>query len=322
MAANSTARSILGIAKETTFGTAVAPTAFMPVTPPTPKDNLTLLVDKGLRGSMVDEYDEISGPLSSTFDFGGDVFADTVPWMLTGVLGDLTTTGASAPFSHALAVLNTGDGQPPSYTLTDYYAVAARAYAGAKFSDFGFAFSADSMFTYTAKAVALGSATATTPTPSYTAIQPVASWNGIVQIGGATMANVIDGAVDIKRPVTVVNAVDGSQAPYKLWSGPVGVSGKLTIVMEDDSQLTNYLTNAQPSLDINFTTGSGAALTQIKLHMTKVVYTAADISRGKDYVELGITFNAKANATDIGASAGYSPIKCTIQNAITTGVYK
>ena len=39
--------SFLGIAKETTFGTPVAATAFIPVKTMTPKDNLTLLPDAG-----------------------------------------------------------------------------------------------------------------------------------------------------------------------------------------------------------------------------------------------------------------------------------
>lgn len=322
MPANSTARSVLGIAKETTFGTAVPPTAFMPVSPPSPKDNLSLLDDKGLRGSMVDTYNQISGVLSSTFDYDGDVFPDTLPWMLTGVLGDLVTTGATAPYSHVLAVLNSGDGQTPSYTLTDFYGVAARAYAGAKFSELGLKFSGDGMFTYSAKAVALGSATATTPTASFTTIPPLAGWTGLVTVGGSVLSNVLDGEVTIKRPITVVDAVDGTQAPYKLWSGPVSVDGKFTIVMEDDSQLINYLTNAQPSLDINYSAGSGITAVQVKLHMTNVVYSAAEIGRGKDYVELAVTFTARANTTDIGASAGYSPIKATVQNAVLSGVYK
>ncbi|MFJ9616706.1 phage tail tube protein [Streptomyces noursei] len=313
--------SFLGIAKEATLGTPVAATAFIPVEKPTPKDVLTLLQDKGLRGSMVEVYNEISGPKHSTFDFGGDVFPDTIGWMLAGTLGDLVTTGASAPYTHAVAVLNTSDGQPKSYTLTDYYATGTRQYAGAKFSELVFKFNGDSMLTYSAKATAFASATTTVPTPSFTAIPPIAAWTGVVQIGGTTVSTVLDGEVTIKRPVTVIQPVAGSQNPANLWSGPVSVDGKLTLVMEDDTQLTNYLNNSQPSLDINFAAGSGTTAIQVKLHMTNVVYSAADIGRGKDYVELAVAFNARANTTDIGTSGGYSPIKATIQNAITSGTY-
>jgi hypothetical protein len=313
--------SFLGIAKETILGTAVPATAFIPVDKPTPKDSLTLLQDKGLRGSMVEVYNEIAGPKHSTFDFGGDVFPDTVGWMLAGVLGDVTTTGASAPFTHAVSTLNSADGQPKSYTLTDYYATGTRQYAGAKFSELAFKFNGDSMLTYTAKAMAFASTTTTVPTPSFTAVAPVAAWTGAVTIGGVASTAVLDGEVTIKRPVTVIQPVAGSQNPGNIWSGPVTVDGKMTLVMEDDTQLTNYLNNTQPSLDVNFQAGAGAAAIQVKLHMTNVVYSAADIGRGKDYVEIAVSFSARANSTDIGASGGYSPIKATIQNAIASGTY-
>jgi hypothetical protein len=313
--------SFLGIAKESTLGTPVAATAYIPVDKPTPKDALTLLDDKGLRGSMVEVYNQIAGPKHSTFDFGGDVFPDTIGWMLAGVLGDLTTTGASAPYTHAMAVLNTSDGQPKSYTLTDYYATGTRQYAGAKFSELGFKFNGDSMLTYSAKATAFASNTTTVPTPSFTSIPPIAAWTGAVQINGTPVTTVLDGEVTIKRPVTVIQPVAGSQNPGNLWSGPVSVDGKMTLVMEDDTQLTNYLNVTQPSLDINFAAGTGASAIQVKLHMSNVTYSAADIGRGKDYVEIAVSFAARANSTDVGTSGGYSPIKATIQNAITSGTY-
>jgi hypothetical protein len=314
--------SFLGIAKEATFGTAVPPTAFIPVTNVTPKDSVTLLEDKGWRGSMVETYNKIAGPVTATLDFDGDVFPDTLGWMVTGILGDLTTTGASAPFTHAAAVLNSGTGQLPSYTLTDTYSVATRAYAGAKFSELSLKFNADGLLTYSAKATTFGSVTATLPTASFTGVQVQPGWVGVAQIGGVSQTGVLDAEVSIKRPVSIMNTVDGTQAPTNLWSGPVTVDGKMTLIMEDDSQLTNYLTQVQPSLDFNFSQGAGAAATQVKLHMTKVAYSAADISRGKDYVEIPITFEALANSTDIGASGGFSPVKVTIQNAVTSGTYK
>jgi hypothetical protein len=317
-----TFRSFFGLAKETTFGTAVAATNFVPIKSMKPKDKLELLDDAGMRGSMVDSYGKIAGPQTSEFDFDGDVYPDTFGFPVTGVLGDITTTGASAPYSHAIAVLNTGTGQPPSYTMSDYYTISTRQYAGAKFSEVALKFSGDGLLTYSAKAVALGSATASTPTPSYTAVAPIAGWVGTVTIGGSANLTLIDGECTIKRPVDVIHTVDGTAAPYALWSGPVTVSGKLTMVMEDDTQLLNYLNNSQPSLDINYQQGAGASAVQVKLHMTKCAFTTADIDRGKTYIALSVDFEAVANTTDVGGSGGYSPIKVTLQNALASGTYK
>lgn len=316
-----TFRSFLGIAKETVFGTPVAATAYIPVKTMSPKDNLTLLDDQGMRGSMVDVYDKIAGPIFAEYGFDGDVFPDTIGWPVAGILGDLTTTGASAPYTHAASVLNTGTGQPPSYTLSDYYTIATRQFAGAKFNELGFKFSGDGLLNYSAKVTSLASATATAPTPSYTAVTPLAGWVGAVKIGGTASAFIVDGECTIKRNVTVINTSDGSQAPYALWSGPVSASGKLTLVMEDDTQYLNYVNNSKPSLDINFQQGAGAAAVQVQLHMTKAAFSGAEINRGKDYLELSVDYEALANTTDAGTSGGYSPIKVTLQNAVTSGTY-
>lgn len=317
-----TFQSFLGIAKETVYGTAVAATAFIPVKTMSPSDKLTLLDDQGMRGSMVNTYDRIAGPLWAEYDFDGDVFPDTLGWMATGVLGDLATTGASAPFTHSAAVLNSGTGQPPSYTLSDYYTINTRQFPGLRFSELGIKFSGDGMLTYSAKATSLASVTTTKPTSSYTAVQPLAGWVGAVSIGGSAAAFVVDGECTMKRSITVVHTADGTQAPYALWAGPVEASGKLTLVMEDDTQYLNYLNNSKPSLDINYQQGAGAAAVQVKLHMTKAAFTNAQISRGKDYIELSVDYDALANTTDIGASGGYSPIKVTLQNAVASGTYK
>ncbi|MDH6108862.1 hypothetical protein P3T36_002993 [Kitasatospora sp. MAP12-15] len=283
---------------------------------------MKLVEDKGLRGAMAELYDEIPTVKSSTFDFSGDAYPDILGFMVTGVLGDLTTTGAAAPYSHAASLYNANDGQPPSYTLTDFYAVNTRQYPGSKFSDLEIKFNADGLITYSAKAVGLASIPTTAPTPSFTSVQPLAAWTGAVQIGGSPFHALMDGSISIKRSVAIIPTVDGSQSPHALWSGPVTVSGKMTLVMEDESQLTNFLTTATTSLDFTFQAGTGASLVSLKLHMSSVIYGQADISRGKEYVEIGVTFNAKANATDVGASGGYSPIKVTLQNSVVAGTYK
>jgi hypothetical protein len=318
----STAKSFLGIAKEATYGTAVPPTAFLPVTTITPKDAVTLIPDKGWRGSMVELYGETAGPIYSTIDFDGDVYADTLGFLLAGVLGDVTVTGSTAPFSHAFAVLNSGTGQPTSYTVTDSYAVASRAYAGAKFSELGLKWNADGLLTFSAKATSQGSVTATLPTSSFTSVPPFTGWSGTAKIAGVVQAGCLDAEVTIKRPVSVLNTVDGTQGPAALWSGPVSVDGKMTLIMEDDTQLTNYLTAVQPALEFAWSQGTGVTQTGLNLHMSKCAYSAADITRGKDYVEVPVTFSAIANITDIGTSAGYSPIKATLTNAIAAGVFK
>jgi len=324
-------RSYLGIAKETrptpgSSPTAVAATDFIPFTSITPVDVITYLDDKGMRGSMVDEYDVIQGNKHSEFEFGGDVFPDTIGYMVAGVLGEVATTGASAPFTHAINVLNSqaSNGQPPTFTLSDYYSLGSastRQYAGAQFNSIDFKFSADALLTYTAKAMAYVSATATNPTPSFSAVTPVPAWTGAVTLNGSTSTLLADGNCSITRTVSPIFTIDGNQTPYQLFAGPVTVGGALTLIFESDTELGYFLNNTRPSVAIDFTAGSGATATEVKLNMTKCAWTVGKIERSKDFIELGVTYKGLANTTDVGTSAGYSPIKVTLKNAKASGTY-
>lgn len=324
-------RSYLGIAKETrpspgSAPTAVAATDFIPFTSISPADNITYLDDLGMRGSMVTEYDVIQGPIYSDFEFAGDVFPDTVGYMVAGVLGDVTTTGAGAPYTHAISTLNSqaSNGQPPTFTLSDYYSLgtaSTRRFAGAQFESIDFKFTADALLTYTAKAKAYQSATAANPTPSFSAVTPLPSWAGAVTLNSSATAILADGNCLIQRSVEPIFTVQNNQRPYQLFAGAVNANGSLTLVFESDTELGYYLNNTRPSLQINFTQGVGATATQVQLNMTKCAFTVAKIERGKEYIELSVTYKALANTTDAGASAGYSPIKVTLQNAKASGTY-
>lgn len=307
--------SYLGIAKETTSGTAAAPTAFIPVTTFKPADDLKYLEDKGYRGALVDSYGLIAGPQTSTYDYDANVHLDTVGYALAGVLGDVTTTGTGT-YSHVISTYN-GTTAPTTYTITDYSAVETRQNPGCQFSEVAFKFSGTDLFSYSAKAIGLKSVVGTTPIPAWSTFGPMAGWSGAVQIGGASNMTVLDGEVTIKRPVNPLMTV-GSQSPYSMWDGVVSVEGKLTLIMEDATQLQNYLSNSQPSVDIKYAQGASS----LELHSTKAAYKTAIKDRSKDYLELQVTWQGLANTTDIGASGGYSAIKATLANTMPSGTYK
>lgn len=321
--ANPRYRSYLGIAKETTKGTAVAATAFIPVRNITPFDNITYLDDKNWRGSMVDTYDTRQGVIYSEFDFEGDVFPDTVPYVVGGIMGEVATTGASAPYTHTFTILNSGTGQPTSYTLTDFYgrtdANPVRRYAATQFSEIDFKFSADGLLEYSAKGVGYGSAVSTAPTTSFSTVTVVPAWTGTTTIAGSVSTLLESGNIKISRSVNPIHTVDNSQTPYQVFVGAMDVTGSLTLVMEDDTQLNYYLNNTQPSLVINFAQGTGGTATGIQFTMTKCAFMNTKIDRSQDYVQLTTDFHALANTTDKGASGGYGPIQVACKNATATG---
>jgi len=322
MSVQNTHRSYVGIAKETTKGTPVTPTVFIPVLASTlkPVDTYGALYDEGLRGSLVKNYNYIQGRGNSTFDFSGAAFADTIGYPIAGLLGEDVVSG-SAPYVHTIALKNSAtaaaDAQPAAFTMTDFYATNTRAYAGQQFHDFSLKFTAEGLLEYDAKSTGWLSATASTPTPSFSTVLPTPVWYGTVSVAGTQVSNATTGNIDMKRPVTPIFGIGNTQNPYQVFVGALEVTGKVTFLMEADAQLTNYLTNTQPTLVFNWTQGSGASQTQIQATVTKGAYTLAVIERSKDYVEVTVDINAQGNLTDSG-TVGYSPIKWVIKNAVTT----
>jgi hypothetical protein len=327
MSVQQSVRSYLGIAKEATRGTAVAPTDFIPVMKDAlkPVDIVDPLYDTGLRGSNVLNYNYIPGRTRSTVDFGGAVFADTVGYAIAGVLGSVATTGVSAPFTHTISLFNSlvsgGDVQPISYTLTDFYAVDVRSYPGCQFSDFSLKFNADGMLEYDTKSTGFQSETVSDPTPTFSTVLPTPVWRGTVSIGGSAVSTAMTGNIDMTRPATPIYGISNTQDPYQVFLGPLEVTGKITFVMDNDSQLLNFLNNSQPALVFNWAYGAGATAVQIQATLTKGAYTTGVIERGEDFVQVTVDINAQSNITDAGSSGGFSPIKWVLQNAKPSGTY-
>lgn len=321
-------RSWVGVAREATRGTPVLPTDFVPVTSQQGQDTVMLLQDQGMRGSAVSDYGLVAGPAMSTYDLSGDVFPDVFPYFLGAVLGDVTVTGAAAPFLHAFSLLNGGpDGQPPSLTVTDYDGATAKQHAGLQASEVNLKFTAEGLLSYDAKLTGFASAAlASAPAPSYSTAAPRPVWQGVASVAGGPVLTLIDGNVSTKRAVNVIQNIDGTQKPYKIWSGRCTVDGKLTFIAEAvagglDPQLAHYLANDQPAVTLDFSAGAGAGLTQVKAQLSRCGYTLGTTTRGKDYVEVGVNVVGIANTVDAGASGGYSPVKYLVQNGRPAGTY-
>ena len=321
-------KSYLGIAKETTKGTAVAATNFIPFTMNTfkPVDVIDPLYNQALYGSMAETYAYLQGRKHTTIEVGGPVFADTIGYFIAGILGDVSTTGASAPYTHTIALKNAvatgGDAQPTAFTITDFYTANTRYYPGCQVNSFSLTFNADGMLEHTTQLMGFPSTTTTAPTPSFSTVLPTQVWTGTVTIGGSSVAYTRTASLEITRRAEAIFGISNTQSPYQIFLGALAVKGKATFVMQDDTELTRYLTNTQPALTFNFSTGAGASATQVAYTLTKGAYSTAAIERNADYVEVTIDFDGIANTTDVGSTNGYSPIKFTLQNALVSGTYQ
>lgn len=325
-AAKPSVRSYLGIAKEVTPATPVAATDFIPVMKDSfkPVDIIAPLMDNGLRGSMTDNYTYLQGRRHTEIDVAGPVFADTVGYWLGGVLGSVDTTGGSAPYTHAITLKNatTGDAQPTSFTLEDYYVSGNRYYPGCKVTEFSMTFNSDGMLEYTAKLMGHPTQTTSAASPSFSAVTPTPVWRGSVSIGGSSIGYTTDGSITMTRKAEAIFGINTEQGPYEVFVGALDVTGSLTFVMENDDQLTNFLSNTQPALVFTWAQGAGATATSISFTVSKGAYTTGVIDRSPDHVQITVDLTGIATTADAGSTGGYAPIQWELQNAVVSGTYQ
>ena len=393
--------SYLGIAKEATKGTGVAPTAFIPVKTIEPFDKVEYYPVDVLQGAMTEIYDEVPGYKWTEFTVGGPFFADTYAWPLAGVLGDApapstsrtvtdgvttsasttvtsataaftavdegkpitagsnlpagtyilsvtsatavvvsqpatasgtalsTTIGAASLFTNTFSLQNaqTGSnliGQPTSHTLTDFYGITgsnSRQYAGFQWTEAVIKFNTDGLLELTGKGAGLkSSALVAKPAQSFTTTLPIPTWAGNLNIGGSVVSKAMEGEITLSRKFEVIKALTGNQQPAVIFLGAFEAKGKITFYIDDDTELLRYLNNTQPSLDLLWVTGSGAATQGLQVHGSQVAFINSKIVRSKQMAQVEAEFQFIPNTTDVGTSGGFSPLLVRTQSAVN-GVY-
>ncbi|MBL7487079.1 phage tail tube protein [Frankia sp. AgW1.1] len=312
---------------------AAAPTAYIPVKTFEPFDNLTLLDDTGYRGSEVGIFGSVAGVIHSEYSTSGDVFPESIGYFLGAMLGDYAVTGGSAPYSHVFNIKNNagnyGGGQPESLTVVDYSALTgatsnkARAYPGSVVSELTITWSSEALLTWSAKLTGWPSGVIAKPTSSWTGVSaPTPAWSGVTSIGGSPKLYVASGELQLKRDVKVLHTVDGVQGPYGIWLGPLAVTGKMTFIAADETELLRYLNATNPSLSVNFETGTGGSLVGLDIALQTVSYRNTKTMRGQTYTTIETDFTALGNTTNVGSSGGYGLCTITAKNSISSSTYQ
>lgn len=327
-------KRFLGLAKEATPGTPVAPVAYLPITKFDWNDKPTWLKDMGLRGVMGnDSFNIIQGVQIGEIDFEGPVFADELGYLIGNLFGTDDTTGTTAPYAHKFSLLNTGSGQPTTHTATQYYGITptsgSRVFAGMCVSEIGFKFNAESeLLTYTAKAACwASSAAAAAPTASFTSAKPLPSWQSTLGIagpasGGTQVLTVSGGEFNFKRAIKPYFTAQNSQNPYIIQRGGVTADWKLSFVAADETPLTYMRNNTQPQIQFLLSNGLTLSnLLSVQFDLQQAAFTESKPNFGEEAIKFDCTGEAVYNSTNVGSSGGLGPATVTLQNAIAASTY-
>lgn len=317
--------SWFGMALETVPGTAeAAPDIFIPVKDPKITPQFTQVTDDGLRGSMVDVFDQVQGVRHDEYGFTCMAYLDTLAALVHGCLGGVDTiTGAATPYTHKIGLLNNDPShgnQPPSYTLFDYDGYKLRSMAGAKIDELSIKFTATGLVEVTVKALTLPYTvlTGALPATSFSDVDAAPAWSCAASLAGTANSRITDGTIDLKRGVKAIHTL-GQQAPFSLFAGPLSASGKLTVINSDDTE-QNYLINDTAfAVGVTFSPPSADAGDSFGFTMSTVKAKSSVQSRGGDgMIVTDLDLQPLPNSTD-ATDGGVSPISFTAINAQSTG---
>lgn len=317
-------RTFAGIGKETSNGTAVTPTRFVPWTKLDVQDDPNLLIDDAQRGSMASEYNAVPGPRIGSVDLSTYLYVDSVGDLLYNMFGGYAVGAAvSGVYPHTFSLLNSGDGQPPAHTITDNTnmtpTVNARAYAYACCSELAISGNATGLVTVQAKFTSYASAAASAaPTNTVTTEVIIPTFKSAISVGGSAAPNVREWAITISRDLEVVDTADGTPDPYAIVRKAMEVSGKLTFAAKDESPATALMAGTQQAIVYNIDSGgTGANVRNLTLTATKGVYDSGQMAR-ETPIGWEMAWKGLANSTDVGASGGLAPVQAVLKNVITT----
>lgn len=307
----------VGLAKEGTWGTAVAPTTldqFMPVMNPKPADEIDTIEDTGYRGTAGKTQGYYQGFRVGKWAFEMHAFPEPIGNLFMGILG---VDGFAAGTTHPFTIRTSG--LPPSYSIYDFYGITGtntRIQAGSYMESLAISGGATGPLKFTMTTVGKaspGTALAAKPTAVYTAAAPFLPWQGAVTLNSVLNAKLIQFDLLLKQPIDPILAA-GSQDPSAANVGPLEVTGKLLFAPTDDTEQTLYLTSQQAAFPLSVVYTSGAAT--LTLQMSKINFEKPSVyERNTPYVKANISFRAIQNATDSG------PIKVTLVGGKSGAAY-
>jgi hypothetical protein len=232
-----------------------------------------------------------------------------------------TVQTVSGSYTHRFNLLNSGTGQPPTHTATDYTAltttVGARSYPALCVAQLDFTGSAEALFMGKVTGNSWISApAASTPTNSTNFVVPIPSWRTNITIGSSAIYDIGQWAVNIKRQLQVYWTNQGFQNPYIIARGTLDATGTLNFsVAYDETALLQFLNNTQPSVVITVDNGlAGASHISYSFVFAQAAFIKSKIVRSGVLIGYDDEIQAVANSSNSGGSGGLGPLTVIVQN--------
>jgi len=301
----------IGIARESSWGSAEAPHRMLPIEPPGITEPYEQILDNLLRGINAMDFGAYQGAGFVEMSLGGLFFPEEMGFLILAILGD-PTSGTSAPYEHTFTM----DSQPKSLAVQEeggvYESGSSRRFIGMLPSSLTFTFSSsEGLLTWSSDLTGkLGTAPGSGDIPGEDTSAPLLGWHAALDIGGAN-ARLIDCELTLEREAATRHGLDGSQFPAAVYSGGLAVTCSMTFDAIDNAELNYVLTHATNAVVISLSYGTGASEKSIQFTMSQLNWgdAPAELDKSGIFITLGVSGRALYNTTDAG------PIKIVLKNS-------
>lgn len=210
----------VGLAKQTTFGTAVT-TFNIPVKVEDYDYNTEIeQLESAEMFDTVEKQDTLNGNISSTVSMGGRIYPELIGHFLRGTIAAPVTVGASAPYTHTFT--GTGTTLPPIYTLGFQYPETtdrSQHYRDARITSLTLAQEAGALPNFSAEFAATArtflSGLSVTGTPEVTPFRDVNSVGNAftLSVAGTPVTDYKSVNIQIANPISNYYTLNGTTLP-------------------------------------------------------------------------------------------------------------
>ncbi len=320
MAFFSTEQKWVGVGKETTRGTAVTPSLFLPVGRESNADyKLNLIEDELVRG-IFEKFPPKAGRKDGTFALSNiEVNSSNLGLFLLSLLGSVNTQdigGAGNAYQHIFT--RNSNISLPSLTLTIHRGISAKQYPLSVVKSIAFSQGTDNQLLASINGLfKTETELSNPPTPTWQDQASFMFYQNTFKLGGVIQNNVKEWNITIDNGTIPIKLLNLSQDVNDFVShSKLLASGSFVIYFEDENERSKFLNNTSTNLEILYegATIEGSYKHTFKIELPQIHYTAFPFSDVDGLLGATVSFNAYYKL-----STSESAVKITLIN--TTSSY-
>lgn len=309
MAATSRRPGFFGWGIESTPGTAVTPTIWIPHLTNEPTDDINGIVDESVRANNAIVQGIYKGTASTKFAQSGHLFPDTFGHFLRALgFVDTVTAGAGGDAGkqvHTFA-LPTAAVQPPSVTIHNNDGLSSRQYPGCKLSELKVSVDVTGTATYSSSWVGFDGAPVSAATPSYTTTEAFVGANLTATVAAVATTKIQSAELTFSRAAEVVPGSNGTSSPAEIFCDGLDYNYSYKQTFDAIGDRDRYLAFTQHAhvFTLQRFTGATGYPERLVVSAPKAKHLTGPVATGDKYLTIALGGRGIYDATS-SAPAGF-----------------